>query len=258
MAFREGKTAQIPDDLLRPIERVTVNQQVIARLKAFLQSEHLTVGSRLPSERRLASMLNVSRPSVREVLRSLNILGIVKSKQGEGTYLVSSIHRLLSDPDHILTFQESLNLAELAEARFTIEPLVASLAAVRASKEELSQIEEHLHGMRRSLIDRAKFLEHDLQFHLAIVRACGNDVLKRMMSVVLKGLFDHGAQLVKNYSDLGAIYRLHADIYSALERHDPRAARSAMSRHMRVSKKENVRSARSTAEKEDGLRRKSA
>ncbi|HZT68487.1 MAG TPA: FadR/GntR family transcriptional regulator [Terriglobia bacterium] len=246
MATHKNDTGEITGALLRPIERVTVNQQVVARLKSFLQSENVRVGSKLPSERRLASMLNVGRPSIREVLRSLNILGIVKSKQGDGTYLISSIHRLLSDPDHILTFQESLDLAELAEARFIIEPTIASLAAKRASREELSQIEAHLRGMHGSLNDRTKFLEHDLQFHLSIVKACGNDVLKRMMSVVLKGLFDHGAQLVKNYSDLGAIYRLHTDIFRAIENHDSRRAHSAMVCHMRVSKKENVRPARRT------------
>src|SRR5579871_6459794 len=104
MATHKNDTGEITGALLRPIERVTVNQQVVARLKSFLQSENVRVGSKLPSERRLASMLNVGRPSIREVLRSLNILGIVKSKQGDGTYLISSIHRLLSDPDHILTF----------------------------------------------------------------------------------------------------------------------------------------------------------
>lgn len=246
--------AKIPSELLRPIEKVTVNQQVIARLKSFLESEHLKVGSMLPSERRLAAMLGVSRPSIREVLRALNILGIIKSKQGEGTYLVTSIHKLLTDPDHVLTFQESLDLAELAEARSAVEPAVASLTATRASREELQEIQEHLQGMKRGLRNRAEFLEHDLLFHLAVLKACGNDVLKRMMSVVLRGLFDHGAQLVQNYSDLSDIYRLHENIFDALRHHDPRAAQSTMTRHMQVSRKENVRPIREVAQEKNGSR----
>jgi GntR family transcriptional regulator, transcriptional repressor for pyruvate dehydrogenase complex len=228
---------------------VTVNQQVIARLKSFLEHEHVKVGQRLPSERRLAEMLKVSRPSIREVLRTLNILGIIKSKQGEGTYLVSSIHKLLSDPDHILTLQESLDLAELAEARSAVEPSVASLTASRVSKEDLQEIQVHLQGMKHNLQDRTEFLKDDMQFHLSILRACGNAVLKRMMSVVLKGVFEHGDQIVQNYGDLSDIYRLHKNIFEALLRHDPRTAHSAMLRHMRVSKKENVRPIRQSVQR---------
>lgn len=245
---------EIPAELLRPIEKVTVNQQVIARLKTFLESEHLKVGSRLPSERDLASMLKVSRPSIREVLRALNILGIIKSKQGEGTYLVSSIQKLLTDPDHVLTFQESLDLAELSEARSAVEPAVAALTAARASKEELREIQAHLQGMKRNLRNRTEFLEHDLLFHLSVLKACGNDVLKRMMSVVLKGLFDHGAQLIENYSDLSDIYPLHENIFDAVRKHDPRAAQSAMTHHSQVSRKENVRPIRKPVYNDNGSR----
>ncbi len=198
------------------------------------------MGSRLPSERQLAGMLNVSRPSIREVLKALSILGIVKPKQGDGTYLASSLRKVLNNPDRILTLQESLDLVELAEARSAIEPFVASLAATRASKEDLRLIREQLAGMRANLRNPAQFLRHDLQFHLSITNACGNDVLSRMVSVVLEALFQHGPQVARNYSELASILTLHETIFDALRRHDPRSARSAMTRHMRVSRKDNA------------------
>ncbi len=227
--------------LLRPIERIGVNEQILARLKSFLEQKQLKVGSRLPSERDLAALLHVSRPSVREVLRALAILGIVKSKQGDGTYLAASLNKVLNLPDQILTLQESLDLVELAEARSAIEPVVASLAATRASRDDLHLIEEQLQEMKRSLEDRFRFLQHDLEFHLAIMRACGNDVLKRMMSVVLEKLFEHSRGVAQHYSDLPEIWSLHEAIYQALRHHDPPAARAAMIRHMKVSKVESTR-----------------
>jgi GntR family transcriptional regulator, transcriptional repressor for pyruvate dehydrogenase complex len=201
----------------------------------------LKVGSRLPSERDLAALLHVSRPSVREVLRALAILGIVKSKQGDGTYLVASLHRVLNLPDQVLTLQESLDLVELAEARSAIEPVVASLAAARASRDDLARIHSQLLEMKRNMDDRRLFLQHDLEFHLSVMRACGNDVLKRMMSVVLEKLFDHSQQLAQNYSNLARIWGLHEVIYRALARRDPRGARAAMVRHMKISWAENAR-----------------
>lgn len=229
------------DRLLRPIERVGVNEQILSRLKSFLEQKRLKVGSRLPSERNLATLLHVSRPSVREVLRGLAILGIVKSKQGDGTYLAASLSRVLNLPDQILTLQESLDLVELAEARSAIEPVVASLAATRASREDLTRIHSQLLEMKRSLEDRRRFLQHDLEFHVAITQACGNDVLKRMMSVVLEELFHHSQQVAQNYVDPAKSWVLHDAIYKSLRRREPRAAAAAMVRHMKISRAWNAR-----------------
>jgi GntR family transcriptional regulator, transcriptional repressor for pyruvate dehydrogenase complex len=236
-----GERTENHAEVLRPIERVGINEQILSRLKEFLEQKHLKVGSRLPSERELASLLRVSRPSVREVLRALAILGIVKSKQGDGTYLAASLHRVLNLPDQVLTLQASLDLVELAEARSAIEPVVTSLAATRASRDDLIRIHDQLLEMKRSLEDRRRFLQHDLEFHLSIMRACGNDVLKRMMSVVLEKLFDHSQQVAQNYSNLSRIWALHEAVYKALCRRDAREARAAMLRHMKISRAENSR-----------------
>lgn len=229
------------EKLLRPIERTGINEQILSRLKEFLDQKHLKVGSKLPSERNLAALLHVSRPSIREVLRGLAILGIVKSKQGDGTYLAASLQRVLNLPDQILTLQESLDLVELAEARSAIEPVVAALAAERASRDDLHKIRAQFQSMKDYRGDRIRFLQHDLEFHLAIMQACGNDVLKRMMSVVLEKLFDHSRQVAQNYGDLSEILALHETIFKALRDRDPQGARVAMARHMKVSKNENAR-----------------
>lgn len=233
--------------LLRPIERTGINQQILERLKEFLEQKQMKVGAKLPSERRIAALLHVSRPSIREVLRGLAVLGLVKSRQGDGTYLVASLGKVLSLPDQFLALQESLDLVELAEARSAIEPVVAALAAARASQEDLARVHEQLHEMKRSLKARLRFLQHDFEFHLSIARACGNDVLKRMMSVVLEKLFDHSSRVAQNYGDLLEIWKLHELIYLALCAHDERAARAAMIRHMKVSKAENFQLARRKA-----------
>lgn len=233
--------------LLRPIERTGINQQILERLKEFLEQKQMKVGSKLPSERRIAALLHVSRPSIREVLRGLAVLGLVKSRQGDGTYLVASLGKVLSLPNQFLALQESLDLVELAEARSAIEPVVAALAAARASQEDLARVHEQLHEMKRNLKARLRFLQHDFEFHISIARACGNDVLKRMMSVVLEKLFDHSYRVAQNYGDLLDIWKLHELIYQALCAHDERAARAAMIRHMKVSKAENFQLARRKA-----------
>jgi len=225
--------------MLRPVKKVATNQQVLSSLKAFLEHEQSKVGSKLPSERKLAEMLNVSRSSIREVIGALAFLGVVKSKQGDGTYLVASLRKLLSHPDHIFMLQESLDLAVVAEARSAIEPFVASLAAERATTEDLRKIRKHLDIMRRhSLKEREYFWRSDLQFHMSIAVACGNPVMKRMMSAILENLrqyFEIVRQKFQDEDDLAEVLVIHENILAALRHRDKDLAYVAMTEHMSMS-----------------------
>jgi GntR family transcriptional repressor for pyruvate dehydrogenase complex len=218
--------------LLRPIEKVSLNEQILHRLKLFLHQQRFAAGAKLPSERKLAEMLQVSRPSIREALKALSILGIVEPRRGEGTFVKSSLKRKLIPRDDPGNFRDSLDLAELAEARLAIEPFVASITAARASRSDLRRMREHLDAMRENLHDRPRFLHHDLQFHLRIIDACGNSVLKKVLSTVLESLFADAAHIARNFADLPRIHDFHERIFAAIRNHDSKGARLAMIRHM--------------------------
>ena len=185
---------------LRPIKRESLNQQIFSRLETYLEQGHLKVGSQLPSERQLATLLGVSRPSIREVLKALSILGIVKSRQGQGTYLVTSIGTLLGCPDGNLNLRQRVDLVEVAEARSTVEPIVASLAALRASDQELREIDREFEGMRANVKDSVTFHKHDLQCHRLILKACGNLALQKMLAPALEHLNSY-RQKLQGYGD---------------------------------------------------------
>ena len=202
-----------------------------------MDQEQLKVGSKLPSERKLAAMLNVSRPSLREVLRALGLLGIVKPKQGEGTYLTISPRDFLMDPHQSLVMEETLDVVELAEARALIEPIIASLVATRASEEDLASLRQHLDGMRENLQNYPQFMHHDHQFHLCLIGACGNSLLRRMMLVLIDTLFHHRqmvAQVLAIRADLRELMPLHQRILDAVCRRNARAAHLAMVNHMKL------------------------
>jgi GntR family transcriptional repressor for pyruvate dehydrogenase complex len=236
---------------LRPIKRESLNQQIFSRLEAYLEQGHLKVGSQLPSERQLATLLGVSRPSIREVLKALSILGIVKSRQGQGTYLVTSFGTLLERPDGQLNLRQRVDLVEVAEARSTIEPIVASLAAVRASDQELREINRELEAMRGSVKDGVLFLQHDLQCHRLILKACGNVVLQRMLAPALEHLYSY-RQKLKAYGDRQPrMLKFHENVVRALRSRDSRAARRAMSQHMKEARAFYLRLSRTEPQKDD-------
>lgn len=242
--------------LLSPIERVVVNEQILSRLKAYIKDEHLKIGSKFPSERQLASMLNVSRHSVREALSALGVLGVLKRRQGKGTYLASTVPKPLNRPEQILEFHESLDIVELWEARVALEPYVASLAAVRRSEEDLHLIGKQLESMRNNLKEPGNFLQFDMQFHLSVTRACGNNTLGKIMSLLLERFFHRGAQLgILNYArgipgkggGLLDFIADHEGILKALRRRNSTLARSRMIHHLRAVGKYDIHLLRARA-----------
>jgi GntR family transcriptional repressor for pyruvate dehydrogenase complex len=228
-----------PIALLRPIKRVAVNEQILSRVKAYLDHEDVKIGSKLPSERQLAAMLRVSRPSIREVLRSLSGLGIVTSMQGRGTYLTAAFPEDLHDGERVFGIRGDIQLLELWETRMAVEPFLAWLAAARRSTEDLEEMERQTECMSRPMIQFKDHLHCDLQFHLCIAKACGNSTLTRIDSSVLKAFFAKTMRLFLDVapalqsSEAGRVVTLteHKKILSALSRHDQNSARSAMMQH---------------------------
>jgi GntR family transcriptional repressor for pyruvate dehydrogenase complex len=249
-------SAQEAEELLRPIERVAVNEQILSRLKQFLQSNQLKVGAKLPSERQLSAMLKVSRHSVREALSALSILGVISSEQGKGTYLASQFPSPIDRPEQILTLQEGSRLVYLWEARSALEPYTASLAAVHASDVHLRKASECLALMRKSLTDREEFARNDMLFHLALVEASDNPVLTEITSIVIRNSFtasadlrilDFAGDVPQKYGVLTTFLSHHEKILAAVRRGDTASARSRMLGHLRLVGQHDLRLVRARA-----------
>ncbi len=159
-------------------------------MRALLESGKLAKGSKLPSERDLCAMLSVSRPSMREALKVLDILGVIKTRQGDGTYITGSFARIVGDPTKVKNIEQRFTLLELMEARRSIEPTLAGLAAMRATEEDLSAMERTLKGMYRKDSSMEEHLRYDEQFHRAILEAADNPLLGQMMDLLWAPLLE--------------------------------------------------------------------
>ena len=120
------KIADIPYESLK---RDVLSERIAHSLLNLIKEKQLRPGDRLPPERELAAMMNVSRPSLREALRALQIMNIIDNRQGSGTYITSlEPERLVEHLDIIFTLNDS-TFRELFEARKILEVGVAELAA---------------------------------------------------------------------------------------------------------------------------------
>jgi GntR family transcriptional repressor for pyruvate dehydrogenase complex len=196
-------------------------------------------GDRLPPERIIAEQMAVSRPSVREALSALQIAGVLESRPGDGTYVTAS--RDAGDAVVSLLEQEE-SPVEALEARRLLERAIAQKAAVRMTAQHLDTLSRALASLRKA-VDARDF--HALSaangpFHLAIIRAVGNDLLegavRPLMDVMDRQLAREMRRrdYVLNKAFYDEIYRVHEDLYRALQSGDSDRAGDAMDRHFDV------------------------
>jgi DNA-binding FadR family transcriptional regulator len=135
------------------------------------------VGSRIPTEPELATLLGISRNTVREAIRVLLYAGLLEVRQGDGTYV-----RAMTSPADVLRAISRASLREQLEVRAILEESTARLAAVRADAHGLAQIEAclTLRGEQNQYVQADDFIARDLDFHLAIADACGNAALAEL------------------------------------------------------------------------------
>ncbi|WP_343685336.1 FadR/GntR family transcriptional regulator [Asticcacaulis sp.] len=193
-----------------------------------IRSGVYTAGDRLPTERELAVQFKVSRPTLREAMIALEILGYIEARQGHGIVV-----RAVS-PDPLPMSDSEIGAFELIEARRLFESEVAALAATLISDEQLDELKK----LARRMEDPSPAISEraDREFHMLIAQVTGNGAI--VSSV--ENLWDwrYRSPLARNIlartANLGMKARVaeHSQIIEALEQRSPEAARQAMREHM--------------------------
>jgi DNA-binding FadR family transcriptional regulator len=232
-----------------PIVRESVVDMVVRRILDMVKAGVLKAGDPLPPERDLAQMLDVSRPSVREAMRGLTVLGVVRARQGGGTYVSELDAEALLGPIQFFIALEDMNIHELYDARSLIESDVARRAAERIEAGALDQLERLLAEQRWMVNDVSAFRVSDYAFHELIWLGSGNAFLKR----IGQSLHVLGLEFRKRASETPGVFeqslRDHRRLLDALQARDPDAAAKAAAGHMHnvfqstVKQENKVRSA---------------
>lgn len=210
----------------------TVTGDAVDQIKRLIASGAISPGQKLPSERALADLLGVSRPTMREVMSALEAMGVVASRHGSGTYVTSLSAELLAGP---LTFVLDVNreaLDDLFEVRVLLEAGAAQGAAMSVDDERISALESYVAAMRAA-VDADGLLEPDLAFHRLIHEASGNVVLLGLMSSLR--VLTRQSLLASADSDSARRDAVaeHEAVLEGLRQRDPAAAGEAMRTHVK-------------------------
>jgi GntR family transcriptional regulator, transcriptional repressor for pyruvate dehydrogenase complex len=220
---------------ITPIDRAGITELVVQRIKDLLAQGDLKAGSRLPPERELAELLNISRPSLRTALKALSVMGIIRAKPGAGTYIAESLPEIFSEPMHFMTLINNTSVEELFEARRIIEAGLAELAAERASSDDIQSLTSEIEGMRSAIDDPENFLKHDVAFHRVMGHVANNKLMSGIMDTIAQLLFHIRRQSITNASSLKEAIDWHQKILDAIRKHDPKRAKDMLAAHLRAA-----------------------
>jgi GntR family transcriptional repressor for pyruvate dehydrogenase complex len=221
---------------LRPVSRLALSEHVARELLRFIDMHPVLPGESLPSQSELAARFAVSRPTVREALRSLAATGVVRITNGKRAV----VQPLSTDPLRIF-FERAIGIdasavREVMELRRGIEVEAAQLAAMRRTDEDLRRLDDVMDKMRSTLEAPSAYRELDLVFHVEIAAAAHNLVLYHLMlsmrETVLKSIRE-GFQRLKQESQLRT-QELHEQVLAAVVAKDVEGARLAMLEHFAV------------------------
>ncbi|MBS0223528.1 MAG: FadR family transcriptional regulator [Proteobacteria bacterium] len=218
------------------------SQSGAARVFTFfrdrLLSGDLKAGDRLLAERELAQALNVSRPVLREALRSLAMLGLVDIQHGRGTFVRSADASVLGQALTLCLAPEPTILDDVLQARIAIECQAIRVACERASERDLQVIASTLDKLVSSLDDPERGGEADYAFHLAIVRASGSRSLMKIYEAIspllMRSHIERRRDTFREPAITSGLVDAHRGVFLSLARRDPDAAERDLRDHFAI------------------------
>jgi GntR family transcriptional repressor for pyruvate dehydrogenase complex len=218
---------------------VRLTDGAIERLRDLIRAGELPPGSRLPPEQKLAEQLGLSRNSMREAVKALEMVRVLDSRPGDGTYVTSLAPRLLLEGlGSAIDLLQDDTLLEVMQIRQMLEPSATAAAVAHITGEHLAELARLLECMRRTADDAEQMVQYDMEFHRVIVGAVGNESLTSVLdglsgrtarARVWRGLIEADSATVTQAE--------HQAIYDALASADPDLARAAAMVHVNTSRK---------------------
>jgi GntR family transcriptional repressor for pyruvate dehydrogenase complex len=234
------RLVRLPDHLPMPapiksdfevVRRNKVYEEVAKQIERLILKK-LKPGDKLPSERELAEMLQVSRSSIRDAIRGLELVGLVEPRQGAGTIVRERSADSVANPFANALKRRQNQVTELLDFRKMLEPPLAARAATHASADEVSEMEDILRRQEKTQSQGDPAIAEDAEFHYGIALASGNSVVLKVIDTLMDLLRDTREQSLQVEGRAEKSLAGHRRILSAIKRHDAEAAKAAMRRHI--------------------------
>jgi len=212
---------------------VALTDDAIARIRAMIVTGELVPGQRLPPEKELSESLGLSRNSLREAVKALELVRVLDVRRGDGTYVTTLEPALLLEAvSFVVDLHQDDSLVELVEVRRILEPAASARAAQHVDDETVAGLRALVDDLS-SDTDVEELVAHDLEFHARIARAGGNGYLSGLLEAL--GSRTARARVWRGLSEEGAVARTldeHRAIVEALAQRDVELVRALVTVHV--------------------------
>lgn len=227
-----AKSSSGESRLITPIKKTRIAEEVADRIRVLMLDGTFPPGQPLPSERHLAERFGVSRGSIRDALRTLETIGLLETRHGQGTFPHElSVDRLVAPLASVMAYRSDLQ-DELLDVRRMFEPAVARVAAERATDEDLVELQRLLDVQRQKLKAGQSAIVEDTAFHAILARATRNRVVMSIMATLNDLLVESRTQSLKQKGRPARSIDGHEAVVAALRRRDSEGASQAMYNHI--------------------------
>ena len=219
-------------DVLTPVVRTTLTADICRQMVSHLMRGVWSEGEKIPAERDLCQQLGVGRASLREALKALEIMCMIETRLGDGTYVCGRSEFFSRPLLWAIVSGSEADVSELIEARLLIEVELAGLAAERATLEDVNELTALMDVMDKVRKSAEEFVQADVNFHLAIARAASNGILLNALHLIRNLLqqWIMSAVAIKGVPEKACAQ--HKRLLAAIRSGDGAVARKEMRRHL--------------------------
>jgi len=221
-------------DKIKPVEKFVLIDQIIEKIEKLIENRDLNPGDFLPGERVLSEKLGISRTSLRQALKALNVMGVLEIIPGKKTYIKESFSDILINPFRFIKAVHSIKIKELFEARRVLEEGIVQMAAKKVDQHHIQKIKGYLDDSENNLENKNDFIYSEFMFHQSIFDTADNKILTAVMNS-LNELLLVLEKYEKDYLDTADRKQSlvqHKAIFDALRKKDPEEARLTMHAHL--------------------------
>ncbi len=210
----------------------SVAKQVANILTQQIIDDEFHVGDYLPTEEELCATFGIGRSSVREAIKTLESRGLVRKLQGKGVVVVDESVEATAEMLRIGLEFHKTSLRDLMDFRVALETKMTQLAAMRATDEDIEEIQKYVTLMKGSNPSMEEFAEYDYLFHESVANASGNSVVILMIKTLRPLLYNQIIYTLNPNFDPNFSMHLHEKIFEAIKAKQPRRAIRAMVEHL--------------------------
>jgi GntR family transcriptional repressor for pyruvate dehydrogenase complex len=222
----------------RAVNKTRASEEVVQQIRELIAAGRIGPGDRFPSERDLCRILTIGRSTLREAIRALEALGLIRVVPGQGTFLVELPGTVGGEgPGADSRLKAWDRQREMFEVREVLEPGLAALAARRATEEHLARIRAALVAQEAEVKQGGPGMAPNTAFHAAVAEAADNSILLQMVRSFLDLLRESRQSAWQNPERPARSLEQHREILAAIESRNPRLAERIMREHVQGARR---------------------